>query len=183
MSPVARHQLVMPHVPRPTLVGVGSPAAICLDKWGIELRDLFGTTAYLVGSAGHGKTWRDVDVRVMLEEVEFVDWFGSVRPASVSMNRRWQVLCRALSLDGARITGLPIDFQVQERNDANERYGGGYRHPLGLDIESYQWVPKADQLRAAEAAHSDDPEFILKPVSAEDFAATYEVLHSDEAKS
>ena len=81
---------------------------------------------YLVGTAGVGtaETYRDVDVRLMLDD----DEFAAVCPTQA----RWELLCLAIGTYLAERTGLPIDFQVQRTSEANARFGEGFRNPLGM---------------------------------------------------
>lgn len=90
------------------------------------IRRAFGTPPYLVGTAGVGgaDSYRDVDVRLMLGDEEFA--------AACPTRERWELLCLAISAYLAERTGLRIDFQVQRTAEANERFGGKPRNPLGL---------------------------------------------------
>jgi hypothetical protein len=90
------------------------------------IRKAFGHPAYLVGTAGVGgaATYRDVDVRLMLDDAEF----AAVCPT----RERWEALCLAFGAYLSERTGLPIDFQVQRTAEANERFGGQPRNPLGM---------------------------------------------------
>jgi hypothetical protein len=85
-----------------------------------------GQCPYLVGTAGVGgaESYRDVDVRLMLDD----DEFAAVCPT----RERWELLCLSISAYLASRTGLPIDFQVQRKAEALERFGGRPRNPLGL---------------------------------------------------
>lgn len=85
----------------------------------------FGAHPYLVGSAGFGdaSTYRDVDVRLMLDEAEF----AAVCPTRA----RWELLCLAISTYLAERTGLKIDFQIQRTDIASEKHSHP-RNPLGL---------------------------------------------------
>ena len=80
---------------------------------------------YLVGTAGIGgaERYRDVDVRLMLDDEEF----AKVCPT----RERWELLCLAISTYLRDRTGLPVDFQIQRAREANERYSGP-RNPLGM---------------------------------------------------
>lgn len=94
-----------------------------LHDWGTALQRTFpGHTAYLVGSALTRADHRDVDVRVMLDEDVWLSIEDVVNLADLNL---------AVSLWGQQVTGLPIDFQVQRKADANAEYDGR-RHPLGL---------------------------------------------------
>lgn len=86
----------------------------------------FGEPPYLVGTAGAGgeSTYRDVDVRLMLDDAEFAD----VCPT----RERWEALCLAFGAYLSERTGLPVDFQVQRTAEANARFGGKMRNPLGM---------------------------------------------------
>lgn len=110
-------------------IGVGAPGWYALNAWGVQLDAAFGATAYLVGSAALGKQWRDVDVRVLLPEHEFSELFGDSE--QMNFNPRWAAYCAAFSAWGTQLTGLPIDFQVQPQEWANEHFDG-VRCPLGI---------------------------------------------------
>jgi hypothetical protein len=86
----------------------------------------FGHPAYLVGTAGVGgaASYRDVDVRLMLDDAEFA--------AACPTRERWEALCLAFGAYLSERTGLPIDFQVQRTAEANERYSDQPRNPLGM---------------------------------------------------
>jgi hypothetical protein len=85
-----------------------------------------GGPPYLVGTAGIGGAgaYRDVDVRLMLDDEEF----ATVCPTLA----RWELLCMAVSAYLRERTGLPVDFQVQRTREANEKYGDRPRNPLGM---------------------------------------------------
>jgi hypothetical protein len=98
-----------------------------LDEACRPLCRTFGHPPYLVGSAfpavpGDG-TARDVDVRLMLDE----DQFAEVCPT----RDRWELLSMAITAYLRDRTGLPVDFQIQRADIANERFSGP-RNPLGL---------------------------------------------------
>ena len=117
-----------PPAPKATPTGVGMPAGMRLDAFGQWLYDAFDETAYLCGSATQGKTWRDVDVRIMLDD----DRFDALFPGYASAHQndaKWALLCAAVSELGRVQTGLPIDFQFQRASDANSKYRG-VREPL-----------------------------------------------------
>jgi len=112
-------------------IGVGMPALLYLEQFGSLVRDAFGTPPYLVGSALKGREWRDVDVRVILADEEYARWFGE--PAWVERAcGKWSAICMAFSELGRRMTGLPIDFQVQSQKTANSKFGEEPRSALGI---------------------------------------------------
>lgn len=109
--------------------GVGMPAGLYLDEFGSKIYDAFGKPAYHVGSSLAGKTWRDVDVRLILDDAEF-EAMELGNPAE-SRNAKLIALTMAWSALGEKMTGLPIDFQIQQQTHANEKYDGP-RSALGL---------------------------------------------------
>lgn len=100
-----------------------------LQDWGSKLRsvftdDLLSGMPYLVGSALDRPDYRDVDVRLILSD-DVYDRLASVVDV--------MALNLAYSLWGQRVTGLPIDFQVQRMTEANaENPAAGRRHPIGM---------------------------------------------------
>ena len=79
---------------------------------------------YLVGSVLERPDWRDVDVRMILDDEDFDRLFAS--------SELWETFCYAVSGALRADTGLPIDFQVQRMTEANERHpGAGRRNSLG----------------------------------------------------
>lgn len=113
---------------RPVEIGTGMPATTLLEAFGQWLRDAFGAIADHVGSSLHGKTWRDVDVRLMLDDEQFHALFPGYRYAR-QIDAKWSLVCAAISELGKRLTGLPIDFQIQSVTEANAAYRGP-RNPL-----------------------------------------------------
>lgn len=114
------------------IIGVGSPAILFLEQFGSVVWDAFGAPPYLVGSAAKGKVWRDVDVRLMLSDAEFLAMFGKPAPLHSWTSGKWAALCMAFSVLGKQMTGLPIDFQIQDTTHANKAYAEGPRWAIGL---------------------------------------------------
>jgi hypothetical protein len=81
---------------------------------------------YLVGTAAARQDYRDVDVRLILEDAaherlrKAVGWKGLA------------FLGLAVGEYLAARTGLPIDFQIQQQSAANHHHPEGMRNPLGL---------------------------------------------------
>lgn len=102
-------------------VGVGMPQALWLNEFGSQVWSAFGEVPYLVGSALTGKQWRDVDVRLILSDKTYASMkLGS--PNDQHRNAKWVALCMAFSLLGKHMTGLPIDFQIQQASHANKLF-------------------------------------------------------------
>jgi hypothetical protein len=110
--------------------GVGMPQALLLEDFAEHVRNFFGETPYLVGSVLQSKLWRDVDIRVILSDEEYAS-IGLGNPKEPFNNSKWISLCLAFSALGKQMTGLPIDFQVQQLSYANEQFKG-LRSALGL---------------------------------------------------
>lgn len=85
----------------------------------------FDGDTYLVGSAEEGRDFKDVDVRTILDDAEFDALFGG-RP------KVWSLFCHAVSEYLASVSGLPVDYQVQRMTEANEKFGGRPRNPIGM---------------------------------------------------
>jgi hypothetical protein len=111
-----------------------------LDVACIPLWRAFGPKGgiYFVGSALRKPEWRDVDIRVILEDAEYdrlfpvTDRFGE--------NAQWKIFCIAISHYLTSVTGLPIDFQIQRQTQANEQYpsaDGHKRNAIGLFVHAY----------------------------------------------
>lgn len=112
-------------------MGVGFPEVIKLQEFGSQVRAAFGETPYHVGSSLTKKSgWRDVDVRLILDD-EVYKSMGFDDPPQNLMNGKWVAVCWAFSLLGREMTGLPIDFQIQSRTTANSKFDGK-RSALGL---------------------------------------------------
>lgn len=111
-------------------MGVGMPHHLFLNEFGSKIWDTFGVPPYHVGSSLDNKTWRDVDVRLILSDEEYEE-MGFGKPDECLDNPKWISLCMAFSALGEKMTGLPIDFQIQQQSDANLKYKG-HRSSIGL---------------------------------------------------
>ena|SRR5580700_5451634 len=119
-------------------MAVGQPQQMLLNQFGDIISGAFGThNVYHVGSSmgDNKKDWRDVDVRVMLDDEEWAKLFGDLEPANCHRSKKWEMLCIVFSHYGRHLTGLPIDFQIQRTKEANEQYSakdGCYRSHCGI---------------------------------------------------
>src|SRR5262252_6924687 len=117
----------------PPKIGVGFPHMTLLDTWGFSLYRAFDHMPYLVGSSIRGKEWRDVDVRIMLPDEEWVRLFGeTIDRYPRRMIGPWAVICTAISVWGREWTRLPIDFQFQTMAEGNKEGGAVDRVPIGM---------------------------------------------------
>lgn len=104
------------------------PEKHLLDGWALATTMAFGGCPYLVGSVARAeRQWRDVDVRMILDDEDF----DALRAGS---DERIKAMNTAFSLWGQKATGLPIDFQFQSMTEANVPEHDGPRHPIGMRI-------------------------------------------------
>lgn len=96
-----------------------------LRTWGREVRTMFDAMPYHVGSSLYKSDYRDVDVRLILDDDAVLDLGTRLNLPRLNL---------AVSLWGQKVTGLPIDFQIQPRTEANEYtpQTGHYRNPIGM---------------------------------------------------
>lgn len=114
------------------------PQLWALDEACKSIREAFGTPPYLVGSVMERPTFRDVDVRLILDDEDY----------DVLSDARWGLIGFVTSRHLEAVTGLPIDFQVQRQTDANAAYPDKSRNPLGVRGFEHHWV--GDQRPAAK---------------------------------
>jgi hypothetical protein len=70
-------------------------------------------------------------VRVMMEDQQY-EAMGLGDPEYAHCNAKWVALTLAFSALGAQMTGLPIDFQIQQTTHANRKHEGGGRSAIGI---------------------------------------------------
>lgn len=123
---------------------------------------------YHVGSSLERRDYRDVDIRVILDDAEFDRLFPCLVPLdscqhktvhepkgyvcsackptftvqvpTPQLDATWSLLCAAISLWLQRHSDLPVDFQIQRQTQANEEFKGR-RNGIGL----YYAEPKKEQ--------------------------------------
>lgn len=91
----------------------------------IPVAEAFGSKPYLVGSSTERPDYRDIDLRLILADEEFDHWFQ----CRVML---WSLVCLTIGQHLRATTGLPIDFQIQRRTEANEKHPDSPRHPMGM---------------------------------------------------
>lgn len=100
-----------------------------LRDWATRVRQMFkGEMCYQVGSTLQKQDWRDVDVRLILDDADY-DALAKL----VKIDR----LNLSVSIWGNHVTHLPIDFQVQRMTDANDEFKGVRNALFYLDDPSY----------------------------------------------
>lgn len=97
-----------------------------LHDWAVQVVEMFNDEmAYQVGTSltlNPAKSHRDVDIRVMLKPKDFKELQRIVNIDRLNLT---------ISLWGQKVTGLPIDFQVQNVEYANEHHSG-MRSAIGI---------------------------------------------------
>lgn len=135
--------------------GVGMPTTLLLEEFGLQVHAAFGAYPYLVGSVLHTTKWRDVDVRLILDDEEYAV-MGLGDPTNPHVNSKWVSFTLAYSALGKAITGLPIDFQIQQRTNANTEFSskdGKMRSALGIT----KAIALQSRFAAAIKAERDNP--------------------------
>jgi hypothetical protein len=92
------------------------------------ITEAFGTPPYLVGSALTRMDFRDIDLRLILNDDRVAAMLGTENPAGVRL-----LLNIALSdlISRAANPPAPIDFQIQSMTEANVPEHG-MRNPMGM---------------------------------------------------
>lgn len=85
-----------------------------------------------MGSALERPDYRDVDVRVILMDDDFLLRFGL--QTDWRSNRALKAVNLGFSALGTALTDLPVDFQVEQMTAANDENRD--RHALGIDIQA-----------------------------------------------
>ena len=122
--------------PRERAAGYLSPPDMHRLDWAcVPIRRAFGTPPYLVGSVHTRPDFRDIDIRLILDDEVVEGMFGVQGKWYQGHTDRVRLLLNiALSDLIAKAAGLPwpIDFQIQSMTEANGEYGGQMRNPLGV---------------------------------------------------
>lgn len=122
-------------------VYIGAPACFALEEAIRPVCEAFGGAyqgvggCYVVGSALERQDWRDVDIRLMLDDAAFAVEFPDALDGHWENDTRWLLLTVAISEYLAKRTGLPIDFQFQPQTHANARHKGR-RNAIGIRFGS-----------------------------------------------
>lgn len=111
---------------------IGAPACFALEAAMVQVNAAFGVyCSYVVGSALERHDWRDVDVRLILDDDAFAREFPGAELHHWEFHAKWLLLMVAISKHLQHVTGLPVDFQIQPRTHANERHKG-QRNAVGF---------------------------------------------------
>ncbi len=105
---------------------VPSPQFCLLDQACVQIAQAFGDYPFQVGSSLERRDFRDVDVRLILEDSEYDRLFKSEQGDAL-----WSLMCQLVSSHLSQVSGLQVDFQVQRQTQANEKHPGT-RNALGV---------------------------------------------------
>lgn len=116
---------------------IGAPACFELELCCRHINEAFTGHygCYVVGSALERADWRDVDVRLIMEDKAFAALFPDAHweANAWEADPRWLLMTVAISRWLSAQTGLPIDFQFQPQSKANELHKGR-RNAMGLHL-------------------------------------------------
>lgn len=119
---------------RASYLGVPETYELNMSCW--ILRAAFPTGGtYQVGSSLEKRDYRDVDVRTIIPDEDFIHLFGEDSIPPHHLNPLWSLMCTSISHWLRLRTGLPIDYQIQPRNWANEKYPNQVRNALGITFD------------------------------------------------
>lgn len=113
---------------------IPAPHYYVLNMACLAITQAYGHHLYLVGSAIERRDYRDVDIRLILPDDDFLKLFPGISGGS-SNDARWTLLCASISCWLRKQSDLPVDFQIQSQTDANAIDGRTRRHPIGFFCE------------------------------------------------
>ena len=92
------------------------------------VEEALGNTVWIVGSVLTKENYRDVDLRVILDDDEynrlFMPNYKDVDGTVVGLTDQFRMLIQtAISAMLRQTTNLPIDFQIQSQTEANQYRG------------------------------------------------------------
>ena len=110
---------------------IGAPRVFTLELACKQINEAFGGFGcFLVGSSIQRADWRDVDIRLILPDDQFRNLFPDSE-INYELDCRWLILSSSLSMFLSKVSGLPVDFQIQPQTKANLQHTG-QRHAIGL---------------------------------------------------
>ena len=115
---------------------IGGPEGLALDHAVHIIEMAYNSTCYLVGSALERPDFRDVDVRLILDDKDFEGYFG--KNWGPRLNPLWSLTCLSLSEYLSTRTGLRVDFQIQKRSKVKESDWNKNREPLGFFYSGFK---------------------------------------------
>lgn len=113
---------------------VGAPDMFAIDQ-AIQpvLMSFPSYGCFLVGSAIARPDFRDIDLRLIMDDADFKSVFPDAGD-NWEHDPRWLLVVTSIAEHLRKITRLPIDFQIQPITLANKRYPTGERHSIGVRL-------------------------------------------------
>lgn len=101
------------------------PGELYLHEFGVQVANAFPENigVFQVGSSLEHRQWRDVDVRMILRDEDYAS-LGFGDPEQAFLNAKWVAMVMAFSELGRKMTGLPIDFQIDQMTYCNLKHKG-----------------------------------------------------------
>lgn len=106
----------------------GAPACFALEMAMQQVCEAFGvhkgkyfSGCYLVGSALERHDWRDIDIRLIMQDELFAETFPDAG-SNWEFDAKWLLLTVAISQWLSKQSGLPVDFQFQPMTHANKAH-------------------------------------------------------------
>lgn len=113
---------------------IGAPAIFRLELACQHVCDAYASYGcYLVGSSLERQDWRDVDVRLIMDDEDFATAFPNVEGRNWEHDSKWLLTITSISAWLSQQTGLPVDFQIQPQTHANEIHNKR-RDAIGIRI-------------------------------------------------
>lgn len=100
---------------------VGMPKALYLQSFAEYVKSIFEDDVYLVGSALQTKSWKDLDIVVVISDKKW-EGYGFGDPQKRFGNKKWAALCMSISCFGKHLIGCEIDFQIHQKSYVDEVY-------------------------------------------------------------
>lgn len=97
---------------------IGWPQNGQLDHAMMIVCRAFEEQAWQVGSSTKGTDYRDVDVRIIMDDAKFNALFGDWN--ATTWQPFWSLVCTSISVYLRQVTGLPVDFQIQRRSNVKD---------------------------------------------------------------
>ena len=106
-------------------------------------------STYLVGSVTEKADYRDIDIRTILADEEFDALFKGREFV-------WSVTCLGIATYLTQVSGLPVDYQIQRRTQANENFTG-MRNPIGSRARPFAGGGDATDFNIHDLKESQSP--------------------------
>ena len=126
---------------------IGGPEWVRLTAALRIVTEAFGEPCWLVGSALETRDYRDVDVRVTLNDEAFETLFGASPPPLIPLRL---LIGLGISEYLSTATGLRVDFQIQKASDVSDKDRAKRRHLVGMpvNLQKPAWMGEPQRVDA-----------------------------------